>query len=251
MAVASIRLDISRVGAQMIYKVTSLDNGANELDHVGWIVARVANENPLAMEEAHDLASEWCRTYGFKTYMMYDHRVHPNDYIANAAAQLDPRTSERSIQLPVRDRADTPSKVASDNAPSELISQHLRLNYARDDEPNRTGFVRLSVSSGGFSATTEAYVSEEQLLRFAMKLKSFPLDESGAKLEAPEVEVTIRPLDPRGHLLVIADLRSPWGDGRSTQEATLRFRTDYATVDRFARATVAMVRSGLGDAHLE
>ena len=50
----SVRLDVSRVGPQMIYKVTALDAAGNELDHVGWIVAQVANENPLAMEEAHE-----------------------------------------------------------------------------------------------------------------------------------------------------------------------------------------------------
>ena len=113
----SVRLDVSRVGPQMIYKVTALDAAGNELDHVGWIVAQVANENPLAMEEAHEVASQWCLRYSFKTYTMHDHRVHPNDYIANAASRLDPRTAEHSTQFQVRDRpAVTPMIVANDNA---------------------------------------------------------------------------------------------------------------------------------------
>jgi len=135
--------------------------------------------------------------------------------------------------------------------PASTRQQLLVLTYERDDEPNTTGGLRMSVTSGDFSAAADAYVSEDQLLKFAAKLKAFPLEQAGAALDAGNITLTVTPIDPRGHLLVVAYLNSTWEPSSLTQEATLRFRTDYVPIDRFARATFAMVQAGSGAAKLE
>lgn len=74
--VQTIQLDISRVGHQMIFKVTSLDANGDEIAHAGWHTAKALDHTDAAIEEAQTLASEWCRQHGLKTFMTYDHRVY-------------------------------------------------------------------------------------------------------------------------------------------------------------------------------
>jgi hypothetical protein len=130
----------------------------------------------------------------------------------------------------------------------------LQLAYQPDDDG--TGKIIATVKSGEFSARGAAWFNPINVKRtFVAALRSFPLIAPalleggfGSKERPGSLECHLRnavqPHDSRGTLLVHVDLSSEvWTtpDADLQNLATIRFKTEYAAVDRFAQEFEAVL----------
>jgi hypothetical protein len=129
----------------------------------------------------------------------------------------------------------------------------LVLRYERDDEPNRCGPLTVTVEANGFRGHCDhCYVSEAWLAEFGEKLRRFPLPEEGVEddlsvhdhfgfaiMAVPDG--SLGRISLRVKVMAIAGLEL-------INSVEVMLDTDYAALDRFSRALVAMARAGSGEA---
>ena len=128
----------------------------------------------------------------------------------------------------------------------------LKLEYSLMDEPAK---IRVKAWNDTTSCKTECYVSHINLGKFA---------DAAGKLDPGQCEniefgkvtesrsycnLSLQTLDQLGHLLVEVKLGT--GDYESfISEATIRFKTDIASIDRFAKSIKAAIENYEGTALL-
>jgi hypothetical protein len=130
-----------------------------------------------------------------------------------------------------------------------MIGAELHLHYWADDEWH--GRLEAMVKSGEFSGRSSAWFSREQLTAFVAALRAYPLPardvplieggywskERPGTLEQCHLRIAVRPHDSRGTLRVQVDLASQYAsipDEDLQHSVTVRFLTDYASVEEFA-----------------
>jgi hypothetical protein len=140
-----------------------------------------------------------------------------------------------------------------------MSASELLVAYQADDDG--TGQIIAVVKSGEFSARGAAWFNPDVVKRtFVAALRTFPLratapalieggfwsKENPGSLEQCHLRIAVKPYDSRGTLLVHVDLSSEvWitPDADLQNLATIRFTTEYAAVDRFAREFEAVLDS--------
>jgi hypothetical protein len=129
-----------------------------------------------------------------------------------------------------------------------MSTSELQVTYWTDED--YTGLITATAKSGQFSAQGAAWFGQAHVKRtFLAKLRAFPL----SAVNPPMLEggfwsangpdechhrILIKPYDIRGTLLVRVDVSSEsrkTPDADMQQSATIRFLTEYAAVDAFAR----------------
>ena len=116
----------------------------------------------------------------------------------------------------------------------------LELTYERDDVRNSSGILTASVDAGGFHGHVRTYAAEAWIAGFAHRLGTYPLAETGATLSGMrEVTINVAPLNSRGHLRVSVALSSG-EETTARQQANLQIITDYAGIEEFRLAMLAM-----------
>ncbi|MDF0517842.1 hypothetical protein P0R31_11430 [Bradyrhizobium yuanmingense] len=128
-----------------------------------------------------------------------------------------------------------------------MSDTELRVVYWTDEE--YTGQITATVKSGQFSAQGAAWFDRTHVKgTFLTALRAFPLPSVGPPTLAGgfwaegdpryqcHLRITIKPHDSRGTLLVQVDVSSEvWKtpDADMQNSATVRFRAEYAALDRF------------------
>jgi hypothetical protein len=128
-----------------------------------------------------------------------------------------------------------------------MSDAELRVTYLPDDQ--WLGELTAVVRSGAFSGQGTAWFSRSDLKeRFVASLSSFPLSstapptiEGGTGKDddfQSHLRVTVKPYNARGILLVQVDLVSDYRQAAimdAPNSATIRFLTEYALVNTFAK----------------
>jgi hypothetical protein len=125
-----------------------------------------------------------------------------------------------------------------------MSASELQVAYQADDDG--TGQIIAVVKSGEFAARGAAWFNPDVVKRtFVAALRTFPLRATApALIEGGQLRIAVKPYDSRGTLLVHVDLSSEvWTtpDADLQNLATIRFTTEYAAVDRFARELEAVL----------
>ena len=129
-------------------------------------------------------------------------------------------------------------------------ASELQVAFWTDEE--YAGQITATVKSGQFSARGAAWFDRTHVKStFLAELRTFPLSATNPptleggfwnkgnprQLDQCHLRISIKPHDSRGKLLVHVDVSSEvWKtpDADLQNSATVRFRTEYATLDRFA-----------------
>lgn len=73
--VRAIKLDVTRVGGVLLYKVTSLEEAGSAIETSEYQQARYPNGSAEALVEANAVASRWCQEHELQSFTMVDHRI--------------------------------------------------------------------------------------------------------------------------------------------------------------------------------
>lgn len=94
--VREIRLDVTRVGGVLLYKVASLDEAGLAIETSDYQQAKHSNGSAEAMVEADEVASRWCQKHELRSFTMMDHRIERGlsyGHLNREPSPLEPRTS--------------------------------------------------------------------------------------------------------------------------------------------------------------
>jgi hypothetical protein len=131
----------------------------------------------------------------------------------------------------------------------------LVLLYERDDEPNRCGPLTVTVEANGFRGHCDhCYVSEAWLAEFGEKLRRFPLPEEGVEEDLTVDDhfgfaLTAIPDGSLGRIILRVKVVAIAGH-ELINRVEVMLHTDYAALDRFGRALVAVAKVGSGEARV-
>ena len=145
------------------------------------------------------------------------------------------------------------------------MRSRLRLTLERDHDGTAELFVEASCD--GFAGRASAWFNPDQIRGFATSLEQFPITadkipllEGGywdkharGKLKECHVSLRVSQLNQRGIIAVRVQLASPGypDDRESPQHVSLAIRTDYASIQEFARALAALASGTRDEAVLE
>lgn len=128
----------------------------------------------------------------------------------------------------------------------------FKLEYSLRNEPAK---IRVSAWNDTTSCKTECYINYTDLVIFADALVNLKPGrnkglEFGKTIESRSFcKLSLQPLDQLGHLLVAINLGT--GDYETfASDATIRFKTDLASIDRFADSIKTAIENNEGTAFL-